>query len=32
LGINISDYTFDYGFSSLGLIGALHRIGISTSF
>ncbi|MEO8398966.1 MAG: type IX secretion system protein PorQ [Ignavibacteriaceae bacterium] len=30
LGIAISDYNFDYGFSSMGLIGALHRISIST--
>ena len=32
VGVKISDYMFDYGFSSMGLIGALHRIGISTSF
>lgn len=32
LGIKISDYMFDYGFSSMGLIGAMHRVGISTSF
>lgn len=31
LGIKISDYQFDYGYSSLGLVGGLHRIGISTS-
>ncbi len=31
LGAVISNYRFDYGFSSLGLIGALHRISISTS-
>ena len=31
LGIKISDYFFDYAFSSMGKIGALHRIGISTS-
>ncbi|MGD8782770.1 MAG: type IX secretion system protein PorQ [Ignavibacteria bacterium] len=30
LGILISDYKFDYAFSSLGNIGSLHRIGIST--
>ncbi len=30
-GAVISDYKFDYGFSSLGTIGALHRISISTS-
>ncbi len=32
LGAKISNYNFDYGFSSMGLIGGLHRIGISTSF
>lgn len=31
LGITISKYQFDYGYSSLGLIGELHRISISTS-
>lgn len=31
IGIKISDYHFDYGYSSLGLVGGLHRIGISTS-
>jgi len=31
-GAVISDYTFDYGFSSLGTIGALHRISIATTF
>jgi hypothetical protein len=31
LGIKVSDYQFDYGYSSLGLVGGLHRIGISTS-
>ncbi len=31
LGVKISDYQFDYGYSSLGLAGGLHRIGISTS-
>ncbi len=31
VGALISGYTFDYGFSSLGLIGGLHRIGISTN-
>lgn len=30
LGIKISDYSFDYALSSLGSIGSLHRIGIST--
>jgi hypothetical protein len=32
LGIVISDYKFDYGFSSLGAIGALHRISLATAF
>ncbi len=32
LGLVISDYTFDYGFSSLGTIGALHRISVATTF
>lgn len=31
VGIKISDYQFDYGYSSLGLVGGLHRIGISTT-
>jgi len=31
LGVKISDYNFDYAYSSLGLVGGLHRIGISTS-
>jgi hypothetical protein len=30
VGIVISAYRFDYGFSSMGSIGALHRISIST--
>lgn len=30
-GIVISNYNFDYGFSSFGLIGGLHRISVSTS-
>ena len=30
LGVNISDYRFDYGYSSLGIIGGLHRISLST--
>ena len=30
IGILISKYNFDYSFSSLGSIGAFHRIGIST--
>ncbi len=32
LGAKISDYNFNYGYSSLGLVGALHRVGIATSF
>ncbi len=31
-GAIISGYTFDYGFSSLGTIGSLHRISVGTSF
>ncbi len=31
LGALISGYTFDYGYSSLGQIGALHRIGVTTT-
>ena len=30
LGVLISDYKFDYAYSSMGTIGGLHRIGIST--
>lgn len=30
LGIKIKDYNFDYGFSSYGLIGGIHRIGVVT--
>jgi len=29
LGVKISSYKFDYAFSSMGSIGALHRIGIA---
>ncbi len=32
LGFNVSDYTIDYSFSSMGSIGAMHRFGISTVF
>ncbi|HKI79684.1 MAG TPA: type IX secretion system protein PorQ [Ignavibacteriaceae bacterium] len=32
LGILISDYRFDYGFSSMGQAGSLHRVSISTNF
>lgn len=31
VGINISTYRFDYGYSSLGLIGGLHRISLVTT-
>lgn len=31
LGVVIKGYSFDYGFSSLGAIGALHRISIATT-
>ena len=31
VGINISTYRFDYGYSSLGLIGGLHRISVVTT-
>lgn len=31
IGFAISDYKFDYGFSSMGAIGELHRISISTN-
>ena len=32
LGVKISEYQFNYGYSSLGLVGALHRITLSTAF
>jgi hypothetical protein len=32
VGVKISDYIFDYALSSMGSIGSLHRIGISTEF
>jgi hypothetical protein len=32
LGITVKDYQFNYAFSSMGQIGALHRIGLNTSF
>ncbi|MDP4115230.1 MAG: type IX secretion system protein PorQ [Bacteroidota bacterium] len=31
LGLKVSNYTFDYGFSSMGLIGTIHRISIATN-
>jgi len=30
-GFNVSTYTIDYSFSSLGSIGSLHRFGVSTN-
>ena len=32
LGLNVSDYLFDYGFNSLGEIGSIHRFSLSTAF
>lgn len=32
IGINIQDYKFNYAYSSFGEVGALHRIGLTTSF
>ncbi len=32
LGINLTGYKFNYAFSSMGSIGALHRIGIAAVF
>lgn len=31
LGVKVSEYNFSYGYSSLGVVGAMHRIGLSTS-
>ena len=31
-GFNVGEYVVDYGYSSLGSIGGMHRFGISTSF
>ena len=31
LGVNVAEYRFDYGYSSLGTIGGLHRISLVTS-
>lgn len=31
LGLNVSGYRFDYGLSSFGKIGSLHRINLTTS-
>ncbi|MFI5237357.1 MAG: type IX secretion system protein PorQ [Ignavibacteriales bacterium] len=32
LGVKVSEYIFNYGYSSLGSIGAMHRISLSTAF
>ena len=32
LGVKVAEYQFDYGYSSLGLVGAMHRVGVSTTF
>lgn len=32
LGVTVKDYQFNYAFSSLGQIGAMHRIGVNTNF
>ncbi len=32
LGFNVKEYTLNYAYSSLGEVGALHRIGINSSF
>jgi len=32
LGITVKDYQFNYAYSSMGQIGALHRIGVNTNF
>lgn len=32
LGVNLETYKFNYAFSSMGAIGAMHRIGISATF
>jgi len=31
LGVKVSEYSFNYGYSSLGSIGAMHRIGLATA-
>ena len=31
VGVNVSTYRFDYGYSSLGLIGGFHRISLVTA-
>ncbi|MGD8306257.1 MAG: type IX secretion system protein PorQ [Ignavibacteria bacterium] len=31
LGIHVSDYRFDYGYTSLGKVGSLHRISLVTT-
>ncbi|MGK9368819.1 type IX secretion system protein PorQ [Melioribacter sp. Ez-97] len=30
-GFNVKNFTLDYGFSSMGFIGSIHRFGISTN-
>jgi len=32
LGVTVKEYQFNYAYSSMGDIGALHRIGINTTF
>jgi len=32
LGVNLSSYKFNYAYSSMGSIGAMHRIGIAAAF
>ncbi|NUN09610.1 MAG: type IX secretion system protein PorQ [Ignavibacteriaceae bacterium] len=32
VGFNVKDYTFNYAYSSFGEIGALHRIGVNSTF
>jgi long-subunit fatty acid transport protein len=31
LGVKISEYVFNYGYSSMGTIGAMHRIGLANT-
>lgn len=32
IGFNVREYTFNYAYSSFGEIGALHRIGVNSTF
>jgi len=32
LGVTVKEYQFNYAYSSMGQIGALHRIGVNTNF